>query len=88
MLDKGGTLDAQDTFTTGKIILLSILRAAASRHIISATMTHLIVSSNGTRFTDSHDFGNLLDSQLEATFEGNLIDVHISTFKLNGDSYL
>ena len=64
MLGKGGTVDAQDTFTTSVTILLSILRAAASRHIISAIMTHLIVSLNGTRFTDSHNFGNLLNSQL------------------------
>jgi hypothetical protein len=46
------------------------------------------VSLNDKRITDSHDFGNLLDSQLEATFKGNLIDVHIRTFKLNVDSYL
>jgi hypothetical protein len=63
------------------------MRAATSRHVVSATLAHLIVSQNGTRFTFSHDFGHLLVSQLEATLEGSPVDVHVRTTKVDGETY-
>jgi len=69
------THDANDEFNKSLCILPSGLRAATSRHVVSATMAHLLVSFNGTRFIFSHDFGHLLVTQLEATLEGLPINV-------------
>ena len=82
MLGRKGLLDANDEFTKSLCILLSGMRAATSRHVVSATLAHLIVSQNGTRFTFSHDFGHLLVSQLEATLEGSPVDVRVRTTTL------
>jgi hypothetical protein len=56
VLGKKSTLDAQETFTKNLTILLSCNFKACVR----ATMAHLLVSLNGTRFTYSHDFSHLL----------------------------
>ena len=87
MLSKRTIHNANDAFTKSLCILLSGMWAATSRHVISATLAHLIVSQNGTRFTFSHDFGHLLVSQLEATLEGNPVDVRVRTTKVNGETY-
>ena len=57
------------------------------RHVVSATLAHLVLSQNRTRFTFSHDFEHLLVSQLEATLEGNPVDVCVRTTKVNGETY-
>jgi hypothetical protein len=75
MLGRMSLLHTNDEFTKSLCILLSGMRAATSRHVISATLAHLIVSQNGTRFTFSHNFGHLLVSQLEAKVEGSPVDV-------------
>ena len=58
-----------------------------SRHVISATLAHLIVSQNGTRLTFCHDFGHLLVSQLKATLEGSPVDVRVRTTKVDSETY-
>ena len=70
--------DPQDSFTSGLSVLLSGIRAATSRHVVSATMAHLIVSLDGTRFEFSHKFGHLLISQLEATLNGERAQTSVS----------
>ena len=75
LLGKRTTHIANDKITKRLCISLSDLRAATSRQIVSATMAHLLVSFNGTRFTCSHDFGHLLVTQLEDTLEGRPIVV-------------
>ncbi len=45
-------------------------------------MAHLIPSNGGLRFVFSHDFSDLLVSQMEATLEGQDINVHIRSNKL------
>ena len=87
MLGKRTIHNANDEFTKSLCILLSGMRAATSRHVISATLAHLIVSQNGSRFTFSHDFGHLLVTQLEATLEGHPVDVHVRTTKVDGEMY-
>ncbi len=62
--------------------VLSGLNAAMIRIIISATMAHLIPSSGGSCFVFSHDFSDLLVGQMEATLEGQDINVRIRTNKL------
>ncbi len=62
--------------------VLSGLNAATIRNVVSATMSHLIPSNKGLRFVSSHDFSDLLVSQMEATHEGQDINVCIRTNKL------
>ena len=88
LIGKRTTHNATDEFTKHLCILLSGIRAATSRHIVSSTMAHLLVSFNGTRFTFSHDFGYLLVTQLEATLEGLLINILFGTTKVVGETYL
>ncbi len=54
----------------------------AARNVISATMAHLIPSNEGLRFVFSHDFFDLLVGQMEATLEGQDINVRIRMNKL------
>ncbi len=82
MLGRKNLLDANDNFTKSLCILLSGMRAATSRHVIRATLVHLILSQNGTIFIIYHDFGHLLVSKLEATLEGSPIDVRVQTTKV------
>ena len=77
MLGKRSTHDVNDELTKSLFILLLGLRVATSRHVISATLAHLIVPQNRTRFTISHDFGHLLVTQLEATLECHSVDVQV-----------
>ena len=51
-------------------------------------MAPLLVSLDGTRFTYSHDFSHLLVSQLEATLEGDPVDICIRTSKFGNTSYI
>jgi hypothetical protein len=50
-------------------------------------MSSVLHWQNGTRFTFSHDFGHLLVSQLEATLEGNPVNVHVRTTKVDRETY-
>jgi hypothetical protein len=45
-------------------------------------MAHLIPSYGGLRFVFSHDFSDLLVSQMEATLKGQDINVHARSNKL------
>lgn len=78
----------EDSFTSGLSVVLSGLRAATSRHVVSATMAHLIVSLDGTRFEFSHKFGHLLISQLEATLNGENTDFRIRTMTINKQQHI
>jgi hypothetical protein len=68
--------------------MLSGLQAATSRHTVSATMAHLIVSLKGTRFQYSHGFGSLLVSQLEATLLGKETDVYMKRTTVNKATHI
>jgi hypothetical protein len=58
--------------------------AATTRNVISATMAHFIPSNGGPRFVFSHNFSELLVGQMEATLEGQDVNVRIRTGKLTG----
>ncbi len=62
--------------------VLSGLNAAITRNVISATMAHLIPCNGGSRFVYSHTFSDLLVGQMEATLEGQDINVPIRLNKL------
>ncbi len=51
-------------------------------------MAHLIPSNGGLRFVLSHDFFDLLVSQMEATLEGQDINVLIRTNKLPDGQFI
>ncbi len=61
---------------------LSGLNAVTTRNVISATMAHFIPSNNGSQFLYSHDFLDLLVGRMEATLEGQDINVCIRSNKL------
>jgi hypothetical protein len=69
-------------FGEGLSKVLSGLNAATTRNVISATMAHLIPCYNGSQFLYSHDFLDLLVGQMEATLEGQDINVHLRSNKL------
>jgi hypothetical protein len=76
----------EPSFCEGLCRILSELNAATTRNVISATMAHLIPSNGGSRFVFLHDFSELLVGQMEATLEGQDVNVRIRTCKLtNGD---
>lgn len=77
MLGKRSAHDAHNDFTKSLCFVLLGLRAATSRHVVSAKMAHLLVSLNGTRFTFSHDYNHLLVSQLEVTLQGDPVNVRL-----------
>ena len=54
--------------------VLTGINAALSRNVVSSTMAHLLICQGGSRFTYSHDFANLLLTQLEDVLEGK--EVH------------
>ncbi len=56
--------------------------AAKTRNVNSSTMAHLISCNNGSVF--SHMFSDLLVGQMEATLEGQDINVCIRTGKVLG----
>jgi len=71
--------EVQDGFVEGLCMMLAAMNAATSRLKVSTVMSHLLVCNGGTRFTFSHDFGNLLVSQLEATLDQKEIRVRLRT---------
>ena len=71
----------EPSFAEGLSRVLSGLNAATTRNVISATMAHLIPCNNGSRFVYSHEFSDLLVSQMEATLEGQDITVRIRSSK-------
>ncbi len=72
----------EPSFREGLSRVLSGLNAATTRNVTSATMAHLIPCNNGSRFLSSHDFSDLLVGQMEATLEGQDINVRICSNKL------
>jgi hypothetical protein len=72
----------EPSFCEGLCRVLSGLNAATTRNIVNATMAHLIPSNKGSHFIFSHDFSELLVGQIEATLEGQDVNVRIRTGKL------
>jgi hypothetical protein len=72
----------EPSFGEGLSRVLSGLNAATTRNVISATMAHLILCKNGSHFFYSHDTSDLLVYQMEATLEGQDINVRIRSNKL------
>jgi hypothetical protein len=62
--------------------VLSGLNVATTRNAISATMAHLIPCNGGSRFVFLHTFSDLLIGQMEATLEGQDVNVRIRSNKL------
>jgi hypothetical protein len=58
------------------------LNAATTRNVIISTVAHLISCNNGSRFGFSHKFSDLFVGQMEATLEGQEINVRIRTSKV------
>jgi hypothetical protein len=65
------------SFGEGLSRVLSGLNAATTRNVISATMAHLIPCNGGSRFVFSHTFSDFLVGKIEATLEGQDINVRI-----------
>ena len=74
--------EGKPSFGEGLSRVLSGLNAATTRNVISATMAHLIPCNDGSRFVFSHTFSDLLVVQMEATLEGQDINVRIRSNKL------
>lgn len=51
------------------------MNVATSRHVVSSPMAHLNTSLDGARFQYSHEFVNLLVTQIDATLDGLPVDV-------------
>jgi hypothetical protein len=79
MLGKRTFHNANDDFMKSLCILLSGPRAATSRHVVSATMSHLLVSLDGTRFSFFSQLQESPCDTTEATLEGLPVDVRIRT---------
>ncbi len=78
----------ESSFREGLCRVLSGLNAATTRNMIGATMAHLIPSNGGSRFVFSHDFFDLLVGQMEATLEGQDINIRIRTNKLQNEQLI
>ena len=76
---------SEPSFGEGLSRVLLGLNAATTRNVISSTMAHLISCNNESRFVISHKFSDLLGRQMEATLEGQDINVRIRTNKVPGD---
>jgi hypothetical protein len=74
--------EEKPSFGEGLSRVLSGLNAATTRNVISATMEHLILCNSGSRFVFLHTFSDLLVGQMEATLEGQDINVRIQSNKL------
>jgi hypothetical protein len=72
----------EPSFHKGLNRVLSGLNAAMTRNVISATIAHLIPSNGESRIVFSHDFSDLIVGQIEATLEGQDINVRIRTNNL------
>ena len=68
--------------------MLQGMNAATSRHMVSSPMAHLIISFDGSRFEYSHEFVNLLVTQLDATLDGLLVDAQIRKKSKTGETVL
>ncbi len=80
--ERGNQDRSETSFREGLCRVLSGLNVATTRNIISATMAHLIPSNGVLRFVFSHDFSDLLVSQMEVTLKGQDINVRIRSNKL------
>ncbi len=67
----------EPSFGAGLSRVLSGLNVATTRNFISATMAHLIPCNGGSRFVFSHTFSDFLVGQMEATLEGQDVNVRI-----------
>jgi hypothetical protein len=72
----------EPSFREGLCGVLPGLNAATTRNVISATMAHLIPSNGGSRFVFLHNFSDLLVGQMEATLEGQDVNVRIRPGKV------
>lgn len=84
---KDNSENPDKAFKTALGVMLSGLRAATTRHVVSATMAHLLISLNGQRFQFSHEFGHLLVSQLNADLENEETFCRIKTIKVKGETH-
>ncbi len=75
---------SEHSFGEGLSGVLSGLNAATTRNVISSTMAHLISCNNWSWFVFSHKFSDLFVRQMEATLEGQVINVRIRTSKVPG----
>lgn len=78
--ERNGLLDesySDSDFVEGLCRMLGGMNAATSRHTLSSTMAHLLISQKGTRFKFSHNFSDLLIGQLEAQLEGEPVDFRL-----------
>jgi hypothetical protein len=71
------------SFGEGLSRVLSGLNAATTRNVISATTANLIPCNGGSRFVFLHEFSDLLVWQMEATLEGQDINVRIQSNKVH-----
>ncbi len=81
------TAKLQPRFCEGLCRVLSGLNAASARNIIRAILAQLIPSKGGLHFVFSHDFSDLLRSQMEATLEGQNINVSMRKNKLTNGQF-
>jgi hypothetical protein len=89
LLDENQTNDCDQTisepsFGEGLSRVLSGLNAATTKNVISSTIAHLKPCNNGSWFVFSHKFSDLLVGKMEATLDGQDINVHIRTSKVPG----
>ena len=67
-------VDSEPDFVEGLCRMLDGMYAATSRYVVSSTMAHLLICQSGTRFKFSHQFSDLLVTQLEAVLKGQPVD--------------
>ena len=80
--------EVQDGFVEGMCMVLVAMHAETSRFKVSTVQSHNMVLSGGTRFTYSHEFGNLLVTQLAATLEGTyFLCVYVQMCQVKRRSY-
>ena len=57
--------------------MLGGMHAATSSFVVSATMGHLLICQDGTRFKFFHNFSDLLVGQMEAALDGKAVDFRL-----------
>ncbi len=72
----------EPSFCEGLCRVLSGLNAATTRNVISVTIAHLIPSNGGSRLVLSHNFSDFLVGRMEATLEGQDVNVRIRPGKV------
>jgi hypothetical protein len=87
LLDENQTNGCDETtsepsFGAGLSRVLLGLNAATLRNVISSTMAHLISCNNRSQLVFLHEFSDLLVGRMEATLEGQDINVCIRTSKV------